>query len=330
MPEPLRALSEVIPQLLQKLVQALAIAFSLNTLQAAIPASAPLLLGTLGEVYTERSGVLNLGVEGMMIMGSITAFGIAAVTGNIWLALVAAALAGALLSVVHAFASVTLRLNQVVSGLALTMLGLGLSAILGKQFIGQPLRVSMPSMPIPVLSDLPVLGPLLFQFDPLVYFSILLVPVLWLVLFRTRCGLSLRSVGESPETADALGVNVALVRYLAVLFGGALAGLGGAYLSVVYSSSWIEGMTAGAGWIVIALTIFAIWDPLRALLGAYLFGWVRVLAYRLQPLGFHPNILAMLPFFSTILVLWISAGEAARKRIGAPAALMTPYSREEK
>jgi ABC-type uncharacterized transport system permease subunit len=304
--------------------------FILSALRATIPAGTPLLFGTLGEVYSERSGVLNLGVEGMMIMGAVTAFGVSFATGNIWLGILAAALAGALLALIHAFACITLRVNQVVSGLALTMLGQGLSGILGKQFIGQPLPVEMPTVHIPILSDLPVLGPLLFRYDPLVYLAILLVPVLWFVLYRTRWGLSLRSVGESPETADALGVNVTLVRYVAVAFGGALSGLGGAYLSVVYSPSWIEGMTAGAGWIVIALTIFAMWDPLRALLGAYLFGGVRVLQYRLQPLGISPNILAMLPFFFTTLVLWVSAGEAARKRIGAPAALMKAYSREER
>nr|HID14358.1 ABC transporter permease [Anaerolineae bacterium] len=304
--------------------------FILSALRAAIPAGTPLLFGTLGEVYAERSGVLNLGVEGMMIMGSVTAFGVAYATGNVWLGVLLAALAGGLLALVHAFASITLRVNQVVSGLALTMLGLGLSGILGKRFIGQPLPVGFAPVDIPILSALPLIGPLLFRFDPLVYAAILLVPVLWFVLYRTRWGLSLRSVGESPATADALGVNVVLVRYLAVVFGGVLAGVGGAYLSVVYAPAWIEGMTAGAGWIVIALTIFAMWDPLRALLGAYLFGGVRVLQYRLQPLGISPNLLSMLPFIFTILVLWASAGEAMRKHIGAPAALMQPYSREEK
>lgn len=303
--------------------------FILLALQATIPAGTPLLFGTLGEVYSERSGVLNLGIEGMMLMGAVAAFGVTFATGSIWLGILAAALAGALLALIHAFACITLRLNQVVSGLALTMLGQGLSGIIGKQFIGQPLPVKMPAIHIPLLSDIPILGPLLFQHDPLVYLAILLVPALWVVLYRTRWGLSLRSVGESPATADTLGVNVALVRYLATVFGGALSGLGGAYLSVVYAPSWIEGMTAGAGWIVVALTIFAMWDPLRALLGAYLFGGVRVLQYRLQPWA-SPNLLAMLPFVFTILVLWISAGEAMRKRIGAPAALMKPYSREER
>jgi simple sugar transport system permease protein len=304
--------------------------FILSALRAAIPAGTPLLFGTLGEVYTERSGVLNLGVEGMMIMGSVAGFGVAYATGNIWLAVLMAALAGGLLALVHAFASITLRVNQVVSGLALTMLGLGLSGILGKRYIGQPLPVRIDPVNIPILSDLPIIGPLLFRFDPLVYAAMFLVPVLWFVLYRTRWGLSLRSVGESPATADALGVNVVLVRYVAVIFGGMLSGVGGAYLSVVYAPAWIEGMTAGAGWIVIALTIFAMWDPLRALLGAYLFGGVRVLQYRLQPLGISPNLLSMLPFLFTIAVLWVGAGEAMRKHIGAPAALMQPYSREEK
>lgn len=302
--------------------------FILSALRAAIPAGTPLLFGTLGEVYTERSGVLNLGVEGLMIMGSVTAFGVAFTTGNVWLAVALAALAGGLLALVHAFVTITLKVNQVVSGLAITMIGLGVSGIMGRQYIGKPLGVRFAPLEIPVLSDLPILGPLLFQFDPLVYISMLLAPALWFVLYRTRWGLSLRSVGENPATADTLGVNIVVVRYLAVFFGGLLAGVGGAYLSVVYAPSWIEGMTAGAGWIVIALTIFAMWDPLRALLGAYLFGGVRVLQYRLQPLGISPNLLAMLPFIFTILVLMASAGEAMRRRIGAPAALMQPYSRE--
>ena len=302
--------------------------FILSALRAAIPAGTPLLFGTLGEVYAERSGVLNLGVEGLMIMGSVTAFGVAYTTGNVWLAVLLAALAGGILALLHAFASITLKVNQVVSGLAITMLGLGVSGIMGKQYIGQPLEVGFSSLDLPILSDLPIIGPLLFQFDPLVYISILLVPALWFVLYRTRWGLSLRSVGENPATADALGVNIVVVRYLAVFFGGLLAGMGGAYLSVVYAPSWIEGMTAGVGWIVIALTIFAMWNPLRALLGAYLFGGVRVLQYRLQPLGISPNLLAMLPFIFTILVLMANASEAMRRRIGAPAALMQPYSRE--
>lgn len=304
--------------------------FILSVLRAAIPAGTPLLYGTLGEVYAERSGVLNLGVEGMMIMGAVSGFAVAQTTGNVWLGILAAALVGGLLALIHAFASVSLRVNQVVSGLALTMLGLGVSGMMGKKFVGQPLVARLQPINIPGLSDLPVLGELLFRFDVLVYLGVLLVPVLWFMLYKTRLGVTLRSVGENPSAADSLGVNVVRVRYMAVVFGGMLAGVGGAYLSISYAPAWIEGMTAGAGWIVIALTIFAIWDPRRALLGAYLFGGVRVLQFRLQPLGISPNLLNMLPFLLTILVLWVSSGQAAKRRIGAPAALMTAYAREER
>jgi simple sugar transport system permease protein len=304
--------------------------FILAALRAAIPAGTPLLYGTLGEVYAERSGVLNLGVEGMMIMGAVSGFAVAQTTGNVWLGVLAAAGVGGLMALIHAFASVSLRVNQVVSGLALTMLGLGVSGMLGKRFVGQPLSVRLQPVHIPVLSDLPIVGELLFRFDVLVYISVLLVPILWFVLYKTRLGVTLRSVGENPSAADALGVNVTFVRYSAVAFGGMMAGVGGAYLSISYAPAWIEGMTAGAGWIVIALTIFAIWDPRRALLGAYLFGGVRVLQFRLQPLGISPNLLNMLPYLLTILVLLLISGQAAKRRIGAPAALMTAYSREER
>lgn len=304
--------------------------FILAALRAAIPAGTPLLYGTLGEVYAERSGVLNLGVEGMMIMGAVSGFAVAQTTGNVWLGVLVAAGVGGLMALIHAFASVSLRVNQVVSGLALTMLGLGVSGMLGKRFVGQPLSVRLQPVHIPVLSDLPIVGELLFRFDVLVYISVLLVPILWFVLYKTRLGVTLRSVGENPSAADALGVNVTFVRYSAVAFGGMMAGVGGAYLSISYAPAWIEGMTAGAGWIVIALTIFAIWDPRRALLGAYLFGGVRVLQFRLQPLGISPNLLNMLPYLLTILVLLLISGQAAKRRIGAPAALMTAYSREER
>jgi general nucleoside transport system permease protein len=304
--------------------------FILSALRAAIPAGTPLLFGTLGEVYAERSGVLNLGVEGMMIMGAVAGFAVAQTTGSVWLGILAAAVVGGLMALIHAFTSVSLRVNQVVSGLALTMVGLGVSGLIGKPFVGQPLAVRLQPINIPFLSDIPILGILLFRFDLMVYLGIALVPLLSFVLYKTRLGVTLRSVGENPAAADAMGVNVGLVRYAAVIFGGVMAGIGGAYLSMAYAPAWIEGMTAGAGWIVIALTIFAIWDPRRALLGAYLFGGVRVLQFRLQPLGISPNLLNMLPFLLTIGVLWLSSGQAAKKRIGAPASLMSAYSREDR
>ncbi len=304
--------------------------FIVSIVSLTIPAGTALLYGTLGEVYTERSGVLNLGVEGMMIMGAVTGFAVTQTTGNVLLGVLAAAFVGGLFAFIHAFASITLRVNQVVSGLAVTMLGLGVSGMIGKQFVGQPLAGRLTPLNIPLLSDLPILGPMFFRFNVLVYISIALVPLLSFFIYKTRWGITLRSVGENPAAADAMGVNVFLVRYLAVVFGGLMAGVGGAFLSVAYAPAWIEGMTAGAGWIVIALTIFSMWNPTRALLGAYLFGGVRVLQFRLQPLGISPNLLNMLPFLLTILVLWLISEQAFRRRVGVPAALMQPYSREDR
>ncbi len=306
--------------------------FIIGVLSAAVPAGTPLLFGTLGEILAERSGIMNLGVEGMMLIGAVMGFSAAFYTGNPWPGFALAALMGGLLSLIHAFISINLRGNQVVSGLALTMFGTGLSGLLGRRFIGVPLPASakIGGIKIPLLSDIPFLGPLLFRFDPLAYIAIALVPIMWFLLYKTSLGISIRSVGEDPATADAMGVNVFAIRYLCTFIGGVLAGIGGAYLSIVYTPSWIEGMTAGAGWIVIALTIFSLWSPLRALLGAYLFGGVKVLQYRLQPFGISPNLLNTLPFILTILVLMAASGEVMRRRIGAPSALGLPYSREEK
>jgi len=298
----------------------------------AVAAGTPLLFGTLGEIYAERSGVLNLGIEGMMAVGAVTAFGVTLTTQNVWLGVTAAAAIGGLLALVHAFLSVTLRANQVVSGLALTMFGLGLSGLLGKPYIGRPLPSSLiiRSTYVPILRDIPILGRVLFQQDLLVYLSMALAVLLWFILFKTRLGISVRSVGEDPATSDALGVNVYRTRYLCVLLGGALAGLAGAHLSVAYAPAWTEGMTAGRGWVVVGLTIFSMWLPHRALLGAYLFGGVEALQYALQPLGFSPQILGMLPYIFAIVVLLIGTRETIRKRLGAPAALGLPYSRGEK
>ncbi len=304
-------------------------------LHVAVRAGTPLLFSTLGEIYAERSGVLNLGVEGMMVMGAVMGFGTSLVTENVWLGILLAALVGGLLSLIHAFLSITLRANQTVSGIALTIFGLGMSGLLGKAYIGAPLPSRVRAVPIPLLRDIPILGPFLFQHDPLIYLSLVLVPLLWLLLFKTRAGINIRSVGENPATADALGVNVHRVRYLCVFLGGVLSGLGGAYLSVAYRPAWTEGMTAGLGWIAIALTIFSMWSPGRALLGAYLFGGVEALQYRLQPpppygLGISPNLLAMLPYALAVIVLLAGTRETIRKRMGAPSALGTPYVRGEK
>ncbi|RLI25759.1 ABC transporter permease [Candidatus Bathyarchaeota archaeon] len=294
-----------------------------------ISAGTPLLLSTLGEIYAERSGILNLGVEGMMALGAVVAFYITLTTGNPALGLAAAAVAGLALSSLHAFISITIRSNQVVSGLALSMLGIGLSSLIGKGLIGMPLRHALEKLEVPLLRDIPLLGAF-FRQNALTYLSYLLAASLWFIMFKTKIGICIRMSGENPRAADTMGVNVFRLRYLCTLLGGALAGLGGAYLSIAYTPAWIEGMTAGQGWIALALVIFAAWNPLYALAGAYLFGGIRVLQYRLQPLGISPPLLQTLPYVCTIVVLVAFSTEKLRRKLGAPSALGKPYSREER
>ena len=301
----------------------------ISVAQRTLVAGTPLLLGTIGEVICERSGILNLGVEGVMSVGAVTAFIITFVTGNPWLGLVAAIVAASLISVIHAFASITLQASQVVSGLALTMLGLGISGLVGKPYIGKPLTIKMQNWAIPVLADIPVLGPILFDHSPFFYMAIALAAITWFTLEYTRLGITIRSAGENPRATETQGINVYRVRYWCVIIGGAFSGMAGAHLSTSYSKSWIEGMTAGRGWIVIALTIFALWNPMRAVIGAFLFGGIFVIQYLLQPLGISPNFLAMLPYISTLLVLFIGALRDSRK-MNAPAMLAEPYRRGER
>jgi len=301
----------------------------ISVAQRTLIAGTPLLLGTIGEVICERSGILNLGVEGVMAVGAVTAFIVTFYTNSPWLGLYAAVLAGMTISLVHAFASITLQSNQVVSGLALTMLGLGISGLVGKPYVGKPLEVKMHAFPIPVLADIPFAGPIFFNQSPFFYMAILLAVAAWFTLEYTRIGIKIRSTGENPMATEAQGVHVSLIRYACVLAGGAFSGMAGAHLSVSYSKSWIEGMTAGRGWIVIALTIFALWNPLRAMIGAFLFGGIFVLQYLLQPLGISPNFLAMLPYVATLMVLLI-IGLGDRRKLNAPAMLAEPYKRGER
>ncbi len=302
----------------------------LSVLERAIAAGTPLLIATLGEVMAERSGVMNLGVEGMMSVGAVAAFIAAMVSGNPWLGLVAGVAASAALSLLHAFTSVTLKVNQVVSGLALTMLGIGISGLAGKPFIGRPLEAQMDPVSIPLLSEIPYVGRLLFRKDPFFFSAVALGIALWFLLKHTRWGVRVRSVGENPVAAEVQGVSVAAVRYACTLIGGALAGLAGAYLSLVYSRSWNEGMTGGRGWIVIALTIFALWNPPRAFVGAFLFGGIFVLQYLLQPLGIPTNLLSMMPYLATLIVLVAGGFDRGKGRLNAPAALGEAYTRGEK
>ncbi len=300
-----------------------------SVLQRTMVAGTPLLLGTVGEVICERSGILNLGVEGVMSIGAVVAFIVTYTTGNPWLGLIAAVAAGMTISIIHAFASITLQANQVVSGLALTMIGLGLSGMLGKPYVGKPLEIKMNDFAIPWLSDIPYIGKIFFNQSPFFYMAIILAFTSWFFLERTRLGIKVRSTGENPKAAETQGVNVSLIRYACVIIGGGFSGIAGAHLSTSYSKSWIEGMTAGRGWIVIALTIFALWNPGRAIPGAFLFGGIFVLQYLLQPLGISPNFLSMLPYAATLLIL-MAVSLKDSKKLNAPAQLGEPYKRGER
>ena len=314
-------------------------ALIVSILTIAIAAGTSLVYATIGEIITERAGILNLGVEGMMIMGAVMGFAASYHTNNPWLGVLVAMLVGGALSLIHAFLTITLRADQVVSGLALTLFGTGMASFLGQRLgpDGAPLvglvGARFTDVPVPGLVDIPLVGPALFDQDLLVYIMYFFVPISWYFLYKTRPGLHLRAIGESPHTADAMGVKVSRLRYLYTFIGGMLVGLGGAHLSLAYTPGWTENLTGGRGWIVIALVIFATWDPMRAVVGALLFGGVNAVQFRLQAAGatIPPAFLNMLPYAFTILVLvLITWWEAFRKRVGAPAALGLPYMREER
>ncbi len=315
------------------------VALLASILAIAIRAGTSLVYASIGEIYTERSGVLNLGVEGMMLMGAVSGFAVAYHTNNAWLGVAGAMIIGAVLALIHAFLTVSLRANQVVSGLALTIFATGLASFLGQKLgpNGQPLvgliGPRFKRIPIPVLSDLPVVGDAIFNQDLLVYGMFIFVIVSTFYLYRTRAGLNLRAVGENPRTSDSLGVGVYKVRYIYTIVGGMLVALGGAHLSLSYTPGWTENLTGGRGWIAIALVIFAVWSPPRALVGALLFGGINAIQFRLQAAGttIPSAFLAMLPYIFTIVVLVIITWyEGLRNRAGGPAALGSPYVREEK
>jgi len=314
-------------------------------LQAGVASGTVLLFAVLGEILAERSGVLNLGVEGMMLIGAMTAFSVTIATGNPWIGLLAAMLAAGLLSQIHAFITVTLQADQVVSGLALTMVGAGVSLVLGEGLSKAGTVSLMPNFSIPLLSAIPVLGPIFFTSQSvLVYVGYLMIPLAWYYINRTRPGLHLRAVGEYPSAADALGINVYRLRYFYVFLGGVFAGLAGATISLAVSPGWFSELTTGGqGWIAVGLVIFAQWDPFRAAVGSYAFGALRRLILDIQaplilfgvdnPFYYNPYLsffLQMLPYAFTVIVLVIGSREALRKRLGAPAALGTPYIRGER
>jgi simple sugar transport system permease protein len=304
---------------------------------SAIVAGTPILLAALGEVIAERAGVMNLGVEGMMLVGGVTAFWAGTHTHSLTLALLVGGLAGAALAVVHAVLAITLRVNQTVSGLSLVIVGSGLSAFLGSTG-DQPLvevgsGVEVERLLPRGLADLPAVGPIVFGHDPVVYVSWIAVAVAGCVLYRTRAGLALRAIGEDPSAADSAGLNVVGVRYAATLVGGFGAGIGGGYLALAVLGTWQNGMTAGIGWIAVALVILAGWRPGLALIGAYAFGALRGLGFTLQiaQVSIPSDFLSMLPFVAAYLVVVaVSASPARARRVAAPAALGEPYSREER
>jgi ABC-type uncharacterized transport system permease subunit len=285
-------------------------------------ASVPIILAAIGELVVEKAGVLNLGVEGMMIMGAICGFVTSVETGNPYLGFVGGALGGAALSLIFAFLTQVLLANQVATGLALTLFGLGLSSLIGQGYVGikPPLT---PTVPLGPLADIPVLGTILFDHDWVVYLSILSIAAVWAVLKYSRTGLILRAVGENHDAAHALGYKVVRIRVMAILFGGAMAGLGGAYISLIRVPQWTDGITAGAGWIALAIVVFASWKPWRVLLGAYLFGGITVLQLNLQAAGARIPVeyLSMSPYLITILVLVIMSADRSRAALNAPAAL---------
>jgi ABC-type uncharacterized transport system permease subunit len=289
------------------------------------------LIPTLGEMVTERSGVLNLGVEGMVISGAAGAFAAAHVTGNLLIGAFVGALIGGILALIHAIVTITFKRNQVVSGISLTILGTGLSSILGLGLIGVPILPFQP-LAIPGLSAIPIIGPIFFDKNLLVYFSYIMVPVLWFILFKTRYGLMIRSVGENPMAAYTQGIDVVKVRYLSVIFGGMMCGLGGAYLTLAWIPMWVEGITTARGWIVIALVVVGLWHPGGAFVGSYIFGTFEVLRYAFQPLGVPTAFLNMLPYISTIifLVIWgvLLNLQKVKRIVGAPSSLCVPFETE--
>jgi ABC-type uncharacterized transport system permease subunit len=314
-------------------------------LAAGIATGTVLLFAAVGEIFAERAGVLNLGVEGMMLMGAVAGFSTAVSTGNAWLGLALAMLAGGLISMIHAIVTIHLRADQVVSGLALTFLGTGLARVLGEGLSNAGETARLPVFSLPFLANVPLVGPIFFHDQSvLVYAGYLLVPLAWFWINRTRPGLHLRAVGESPSAADAQGIGVYRTRYSYVFVGGVLAGLGGATITLAVSPGWFSDLTTGGrGWIAVGLVIFAQWSPIRAAFGAYLFGAISRFVLDAQGVDtvlgvtnpFQPGrsatfFLEMLPYLLVILVVVLGYREAARKRVGAPAALGTPYVRGER
>jgi general nucleoside transport system permease protein len=298
----------------------------INIFVGVIVAATPLIFAAVGEVVVEKSGVLNLGVEGMMIVGALAGFAVTLETQSFILGILASIVAGGLMALLFAFMTQSLMANQVATGLALTLFGLGLSALLGQGFSGQSVP-NLPDLHIPLLSDIPVIGAMFFQFDILVYCSLALVVATTWFFAKTRTGLIVRAIGDNHDAAHSIGYSVVGYRYMTLMFGGACAGVGGAYLSLVQTPLWVENMTAGRGWIALALVVFGTWHPARAMMGAYLFGGITIMQLHSQGMGIaiDPQILSMLPYLATIAVLVAISRSQGKGKMNAPANLGVPF-----
>lgn len=299
----------------------------LPILLSTLIAGTPLVYAGLGELITERAGVLNMGVEGTMVTGAVVAFAVALTTGNLWLGVLAAMAAGALLSLLFAVLAISFRANQLAVGLAMTIFGTGLGSYLGKPYVGMAL-VQDATQAGGGLAQLPVVGPLFSAIHPLIWLSWILFAAVWYFLARSRAGLALRAVGEAPTSAHAIGYPVVRIRYWATLFGGAMSGIAGAYMSTVYASLWTEGLIAGRGWIAVALVVFATWRPERCIAGAYLFGGATMAQLFAQSagIGLPSELMSALPYLATIVVLVLISRDASLMRLSVPASLGKPFN----
>jgi len=302
-----------------------------NIITATLNAGTPILLATLGAIIMERSGIINLGIEGLMLIGALSGFATVHFTGSLALGLIAAFIASMAAGSIHGLITVYLRGNQIVCGLSLTMFGVGVTALFGRSLVGQKI-VPFSSIEIPLISKIPVIGQSVFNNNILVYAAVILAVVIHYFFHKTRWGLKLRSVGENPGAADTSGVNVNMYRFMAVIVGSGIAGLGGAYLSLAYTPFWVENMSGGRGWIAVALVIFAQWSSLRAIIGAFLFGGITALQLRMQAAGttISAHVLEMLPYAFTIIVLIISTMRLDKGATPEPESLGVPYDREDR
>ena len=298
-------------------------------LHSMVTAGTPILFAALGEILSERSGILNLGVEGVMLIGALCGFAAAINFSNPWIGILAAICGGALVGLLFGVLCIGFQVDQAIAGIALTTFGIGFSGFLGKPFLGKLLTNSFKEFSLPVLGNIPILGEIFFNHDILVYISYLLVPLLWYFIFRTRPGLHMRSVGENPRASDTLGINVVRTRYVYTMLGCILGAIGGAYITLAYVPTWLEHITAGRGWIAVSLVIFAGWNPIVAMLGSYLFGGIDAATLYVQAAGSNipSNFLGMAPYIITILTLIVATLISHGGQ--GPSALGRPYNSEE-